>query len=64
MGHISYCREDKVYDYVSSSELRTEPEYEDIANELCRNVAKFKYLGITLTNQNDVHDEMKSRLNG
>jgi len=23
------CREDKVYDHVSSSELRTEPEYKD-----------------------------------
>jgi hypothetical protein len=26
-------------------------------------VAKFKYLGKTLTNQSNVHDEIKSRLN-
>jgi hypothetical protein len=30
---------------------------------LNQNVATFKYMGTTLTNQNDIHDEMKSRLN-
>jgi hypothetical protein len=33
------------------------------ANELFEKVAKFKYLRMTLTHQNDIHDGVKSRLN-
>jgi hypothetical protein len=34
-----------------------------IANESFENMATFKYLGMILTNQNDIHDEIKSGLN-
>jgi hypothetical protein len=33
-----------------------------IANELLQNVAKVKYFGMTLTNQNGIHDENKRTL--
>jgi hypothetical protein len=50
--------------YMIMSRHPNSGQYQNIrvANESSENVAKFKYLGTTLTNQNDIHDDIKSTL--
>jgi hypothetical protein len=50
--------------YMITSRLPNSGQTQNIrtANESSENVAKFKYLGTTLANQNGSHDEIKSRL--
>jgi hypothetical protein len=50
--------------YMSMSHHQNSEQSQNIriANKSCETVAKFKYFGMTLTNQNDIHDEIKSKL--
>jgi hypothetical protein len=38
-------------------------QFHELADGSFKYVATFKYLGTTLTNQNDIHDEIRSRFN-
>jgi sorting nexin-29 len=51
------------YSVMSHHQSSRENQNKRIVNESFENMAEFKYLGTTLTNQNDIHDEMKNRLN-
>jgi preprotein translocase subunit SecD len=51
------------YMIMSRHEISGQNQSIRIANESFEKVEKFKYLGTTLTNQNEIHDEIKSRLN-
>jgi glycerol-3-phosphate O-acyltransferase len=51
------------YMLVSRCQKAGERQSIKIVNRSFESVAKFKYLGTTLTDQNYIHEEIKSRLN-
>jgi hypothetical protein len=50
------------YMVMSRDQNAGQNRYIQIGNESFETVEQFKYLGTTLTNQNSIHEEIKSRL--
>jgi hypothetical protein len=51
------------YMFMSRHQTAGQSNYIRVANKSFEKVAKFKYLGSTLTDQNCIHEEIKSNLN-
>jgi hypothetical protein len=51
------------YMFTSRHQTAGQSNYIRVANKSFEKVAKFKYLGSTLTDQNRIHEEIRSRLN-
>jgi hypothetical protein len=51
------------YMFMSHHQTAGQSNYTRVANKSFEKVAKFKYLGATLTDQNCIHEEIRSRLN-
>jgi hypothetical protein len=51
------------YMFISRHQTAGQSNYKRVANKSFEKVAKFKYLGSTLTDQNCIHEEIRSRLN-
>jgi hypothetical protein len=63
MIFMSYVENLKAYVLMSRYQKAEQKSSIKIADRSFEDVAKFKYLGTTLTDQNCVHGEIKSRLN-
>jgi hypothetical protein len=50
------------YMVMSRDQNAGQNEYTQIGNKSFETVKQFKYLGTTITNQNSIHEEIKSRL--
>jgi hypothetical protein len=51
------------YMFMSHHQTAGQSNYTKVANKSFEKVAKFKYLGATLTDQNCIHEEIRSTLN-
>jgi hypothetical protein len=49
--------------FMSRYQTAGQSNYIRVANKSFEKVAKFKYFGVTLTDQNCIHEEIRSRLN-
>jgi hypothetical protein len=55
--------EETKYMFMSHHQTAGQSNYIRVANKSFEKVSKFKYLGTTLTDQNCIHEEIRSRLN-